>query len=45
MEKRSNIHVLEVTGGEERQNKSETVFNEKLTEAFPRLIKDTKLRE
>lgn len=43
IEKRSNIHVIEVIEGKERENKSETIFNEKLTETFPRQMRDIKL--
>lgn len=45
MEKRSNIHVIEAIEGQERENKSETIFNEKLTETFPRQMRDIKLME
>lgn len=38
MEKRPNIHVTGATG-QKRGNESETIFNKKLTETLPRLIK------
>lgn len=45
MEKRSNIHVIGATQGEEREYKLETIFNGKLTDKFPRLMKDIKPKE
>ena len=42
--RKSNIHVIRIPGGEEKEIRAENVFEEIMAENFPNLPKDINLR-